>query len=72
MQRTIVSFQRDEVGDWTAVLECGHTQHVRHRPPWESREWVLTEDGRRSRLGVALECRECGAPSTGPSSSGRP
>jgi hypothetical protein len=70
MKRTIVGFQRDEVGDWTAVLECGHTRHVRHRPPWEVREWVLTEDGRRSRLGVPLECRECTERAPGSASNG--
>ena len=66
----IVGFQRDEVGDWKAVLECGHTQHVRHRPPWEVREWVLTEEGRRSRLGERLECRECRETGTGSASDG--
>lgn len=31
--RRIVGFDRDEEGDWVALLECGHRQHVRHRPP---------------------------------------
>jgi hypothetical protein len=43
-----------------ALLECGHTQHLRHNPPWQIREWVTTENGRRSRLGALLSCRDCG------------
>ncbi|MFB8831117.1 DUF3565 domain-containing protein [Azotobacter sp. CWF10] len=23
-----------------AVLSCGHTQHLRHQPPWQNRPWV--------------------------------
>ncbi|EPN68410.1 hypothetical protein A245_03798, partial [Pseudomonas syringae pv. actinidiae ICMP 19096] len=23
------------------LLSCGHTQHLRHQPPWQSRAWVL-------------------------------
>lgn len=59
MQRAIVGFECDEVGDWVALLECGHRQHVRHRPPWQERPWVLTAEGRSERLGTALECSEC-------------
>jgi hypothetical protein len=57
--RIIVGFEQDEAGDWIAVLECGHKRHVRHRPPWEDRAWVRTEEGRRDRLGLALACRAC-------------
>jgi len=42
-----------------AELACGHTQHVRHDPPWQVRPWVLTESGRRARLGVELACTRC-------------
>jgi hypothetical protein len=59
VQRAIVAFDQDEVGDWVALLECGHRQHVRHRPPWQERPWVLTEQGRAERLGSPLECRAC-------------
>jgi hypothetical protein len=38
---------------------CGHNQHVRHDPPWQVRPWVLTEEGRRTRLGVILNCVLC-------------
>ncbi len=59
MQRAIVGFECDEVGDWVALLECDHRQHVRHRPPWQERPWVLTAEGRQGRLGSPLECPEC-------------
>lgn len=59
MKKKIVSFGQDEEGDWRALLECSHYQHVRHDPPLISREWVKTEDGRRSRIGSELECRKC-------------
>jgi tellurite resistance-related uncharacterized protein len=32
---------------------------VRHDPPFFSRPWVTSEEGRRSRLGVALDCVRC-------------
>ena len=53
------AFHQDEEGQWVAELECGHAQHVRHRPPIETREWVLTEEGRRGRIGAAFPCRYC-------------
>lgn len=59
MKRKIVGYDQDELGDWRAALECGHLQHVRHKPPLRTREWVLTETGRDSRLGQELECRLC-------------
>jgi hypothetical protein len=42
-----------------AELECGHNRHVRHDPPWECRPWVVTTEGRRSRLGMRLNCINC-------------
>jgi hypothetical protein len=42
-----------------AELECGHTQHLRHTPPWQVRLWVLTSEGRASRIGTRLPCRKC-------------
>ncbi len=57
--RAIVGFHQDDVGDWVADLECGHTQHVRHDPPLVTRPWVLSEEGRRSRLGQTLLCLVC-------------
>jgi Protein of unknown function (DUF3565) len=59
MQRRIGRFHQDEEGYWVAELECGHTQHVRHDPPWQVRSWVTSEEGRQSRLQTMLECRKC-------------
>ena len=59
MKQPIVDFDKDEDGHWRALLECGHRQHVRHDPPLTSREWVLSEEGRRDKLGLKLECRKC-------------
>lgn len=59
MHRPITGFARDEHGDWTARLSCGHQQHVRHDPPFFSRPWVTSEEGRRSRLGAELDCVRC-------------
>jgi Protein of unknown function (DUF3565) len=58
-QRKIVGFHQDDGGDWVADLECGHTQHVRHDPPWQSRPWVMTPEGRASRIGTELACAKC-------------
>jgi hypothetical protein len=57
--RRIVGFHPDAEGHWVADLECGHTQHVRHDPPWQLRPWVLTEEGRRRFLGTPLHCVLC-------------
>lgn len=57
--RRITGFHTDEEGHWVARLDCGHTQHVRHDPPFAERPWVLTEAGRNSRLGLTLGCLKC-------------
>ena len=59
MNRRIVGFHQDEEQHWVADLECGHTQHVRHDPPWQLRPWVTTPDGRRGFIGATLNCVEC-------------
>ena len=58
--QAIIGFHRDDAGDWVADLACGHTQHVRHRPPWELRPWVESEEGRRQHTGQVLICVKCG------------
>ncbi|HBX66979.1 MAG: GNAT family acetyltransferase [Balneola sp.] len=59
MKQAITGFHKDEKDDWVAELECGHTQHVRHDPPWQLRPWVVTEKGRKLKLGTKLNCKEC-------------
>ena len=59
MDRRIVGFHQDDEMHWVADLECGHTQHVRHDPPWQVRPWVITPEGRRGFLGATLNCVVC-------------
>jgi hypothetical protein len=58
-ERRIVGFHQDEEQQWVADLECGHTQHVRHDPPWQLRPWVVTEEGRQRFIGATLNCVKC-------------
>jgi len=57
--KKIIAFHADEHGDWVADLECGHTQHVRHNPPWTLRPWVATPEGRAQHIGTELICSKC-------------
>jgi hypothetical protein len=68
MDRTIVGFHQDDAMHWVAELDCGHDQHVRHDPPWTSRPWITTPEGRSSKLGAVLRCVKCdaGAPADRP------
>lgn len=59
MERAIEGFHQDEHGDWVAELRCGHGQHVRHRPPFWSRPWVTTAEGRAAKIGTPLPCVRC-------------
>jgi len=59
LPRRIIGFHQDDENHWVADLECGHTQHVRHDPPWQRREWVITPEGRARFLGTTLRCRLC-------------
>ena len=60
--RTITGFRQDDEGHWVAELECGHSQHMRHQPPWQVRPWVLTDEGRKGFLGTPIPCPLCQAP----------
>ena len=59
VRRTVEGFHRDGAGEWVAELSCLHGQHVRHRPPFQERPWVLTDEGRAARVGAQLECPAC-------------
>ena len=61
MKTKITGFHLDEDNHWVADLSCGHTQHVRHNPPWQQREWVLSVNGRNDFIGFELECKACKA-----------
>ncbi|WP_449429821.1 DUF3565 domain-containing protein [Pseudomonas putida] len=55
----IIGFHQDDEGHWVVDLSCGHTQHLRHQPPWQARPWVLDADQRQQRIGQAFACGWC-------------
>jgi tellurite methyltransferase len=59
VDRTIANYHLDDDGDWVGELSCGHNQHLRHRPPFQPREWVVQPAGREDRLGSAIDCPLC-------------
>lgn len=59
MKQKIIGFRQDNELHWVADLFCGHSQHVRHDPPWMERPWVLTENGRNEKIGMDLDCKRC-------------
>jgi tellurite methyltransferase len=63
MCRTLIrGFRQDAEGEWVAELACGHSQHMRHQPPFQNRSWVTSEVGRASKLGASIECPLCQMP----------
>ena len=66
VERAIVGFERDEAGDWVALLDCGHRQHVRHRRPGMSVPGSSPSRGGRGGSGSPLECRACDEEGAGP------
>ncbi|MGZ0705653.1 DUF3565 domain-containing protein [Pseudomonas sp. L5B5] len=56
---TICGFHLDEDDHWVAELSCGHTQHLRHQPPWQSRAWVLDPARRAEKIGQPFACGWC-------------
>ena len=59
MKAKIINFHLDDIYDWVADLECGHTQHVRHNPPFANRPWVVDPDLRAEKIGFELNCLKC-------------
>jgi hypothetical protein len=55
----LLDFHQDAQGHWVADLACGHSQHLRHQPPWQNRAWVLAAEQRQARLGKAFPCGWC-------------
>ena len=68
MQRAVIGFRQDEEMHWVAMLECGHSVHVRHDPPWTVRAWVTTEEERMTRVGTEMRCKRCEEGEVGASS----
>ncbi|WP_454564891.1 DUF3565 domain-containing protein [Pseudomonas sp. AIG] len=56
---TIAGFHQDEDDHWVVELSCGHTQHLRHQPPWQSRAWVLDPAQRIEKIGQPFACGWC-------------
>ncbi|WP_339532543.1 DUF3565 domain-containing protein [Pseudomonas mucidolens] len=56
---TVVGFHRDEEQHWVVELSCGHTQHLRHQPPWQSRAWVTDPAQRFEKIGQPFACGWC-------------
>jgi len=59
MKQKITGFHLDDENDWVAELECHHGQHVRHKPPFINRPWVVTVNGREEKIGEILNCVKC-------------
>ncbi len=61
----ICGFHQDEDDHWVAELSCGHTQHLRHQPPWQNRAWVLDQQVRNAQIGQAFPCGWCAGEASG-------
>jgi len=59
----LLDWRQDEDGHWVAVLSCGHTQHLRHQPPWQDRAWVMDAAQRQAQIGEPFACGWCAAAS---------
>ena len=59
VRRTIIGYHLDDEGQRVAELSCFHNQHLRHRPPFENRPWVLNDETRGARIGTPIECTLC-------------
>nr|WP_312601777.1 MULTISPECIES: DUF3565 domain-containing protein [Pseudomonas] len=55
----ILDFYQDEEGHWVVLLNCGHSQHLRHDPPWQTRTWVTDEAQRLKHIGQSFPCGWC-------------
>ncbi|MBT9530851.1 MAG: DUF3565 domain-containing protein [Pseudomonas sp.] len=55
----LLDFRQDDQGHWVALLSCGHTQHLRHQPPWQNRPWVVDQQQRHALLGQPFPCGWC-------------
>jgi tellurite methyltransferase len=59
MDRAMTGFHLDDQGAWVAELECLHSQHIRHEPPFREAAWIDDPDERARRVGQPIECPLC-------------
>lgn len=59
--RRIVRVNLESEDTCVVDLDCGHSRHVRDRPPFEDYSWVRDADARRARIGALIECGRCDA-----------
>lgn len=59
--RRIIAVRDESEAACVVDLDCGHSRHVRDRPPLESYPWVRDPDARRARVGTSIECGRCDA-----------
>jgi hypothetical protein len=62
----LLDFHQDAQGHWVASLSCGHSQHLRHQPPWQNRAWVMAATQRQARLGKPFPCGWCSQQAAAP------
>ena len=67
----VLDLRQDDEGHWVAILSCGHTQHLRHQPPWQNRHWLLDPQRRNALIGQPFVCGWCAAPPPKPDTQGR-
>jgi tellurite methyltransferase len=61
-EAAIQAFRQDAEGDWVAELACGHSRHIRHKPPFQLAEWVTSAEGRDAHIGAPVPCKFCRMP----------
>lgn len=59
VERSIAGYHQDGRANWVAELDCGHNQHLYHRPPFQLRPWVLEVSARTDHLGTPIDCPLC-------------
>ncbi len=62
--QSVTGFSRDDENHWLIHLDCGHRLHARHDPPWQSRPFVTSTEGRAALLGTGWACPYCNGTSS--------
>lgn len=66
MERRILRIHDESPTVCVVDLDCGHSRHVRDRPPLETHPWVRDAEQRLARIGAKIECGSCDALSRPP------